>query len=176
MGKEFTAEEKRLRDIIIEWAKEKAAQGEIEFKECFCREKHISYRTKETTRLIQEKSVENYDRNRYRIIYWKKPEPPYHYVYEIGIDSEKNKLYLQLVFNYTGISDVTRKICDHIYNNYRYYPRKDDLTRDYRRVRYFDANIEKAEDKAAIEQKMEQLFSQMKEYETFIIYHLREKS
>ena len=150
MGKEFTAEEKRLRDIIIEWAKEKAAQGEIEFKECFCREKHISYR--------------------------KKPEPPYHYVYEIGIDSEKNKLYLQLVFNYTGISDVTRKICDHIYNNYRYYPRKDDLTRDYRRVRYFDANIEKAEDKAAIEQKMEQLFSQMKEYETFIIYHLREKS
>ena len=174
MGKEFTAEEMRIRDIIIEWAKEKAEQGEIEFNKGYTGEVHICYRTNKIKELMQEKSAENYNRNRFRIIYWNKPEPPYHYVYEIGVDSKENKLYLQLVFNFDSISDITKGICEQIYNNFRDYPRKDDLKKSYRRVRYYKTSIEINEKKESIMLKLDQLFDQMKGYEAFIINKLKD--
>lgn len=176
MGKKFTAEEKRLRDIIIEWAREKADQGEIEFKECFSDEEHICYRTEKIKEFIQEKSIDNYDRKRFRIKYWKEPVPPFHHAYEIGIDCGKNKnnLYIQLVFNIDSISDITKGICEQIYNNYRDYPQKDDSKGPYRRVYKCKTNIEKNEKKESIMLKLDQLFDQMKGYEAFIINNLKD--
>lgn len=174
MGKEFTAEEKCLRNIIIKWAKAKAAQGEIEFKESYSGEEHICFRTKNIKALIQEKSIENYNRNRFRIIYWKDPIPPFHHAYEIGIDCTKKKLILQLVFNYNSISDKTKSICEEILRITKKHPPKKIKGTPYRIICIGKESINSCTDKD-IKQNMDKLFNYMKEYETFIISKLGEE-
>ena len=160
--------EKNLQDIIKKWAKEKAAQGIIEFDdkiEAFRCEKFIRYRTKETTALIHDFKG--------GISTW---GGPYHYFYEIDLQN-KTKLRLQLSFCYKNISDQSKQICEAILSKFRMLSRKEnENNRGYYRwvCDYYVANIDASLTEEDIKRKMDQLFYQMKGYETFIIYKMQE--
>ncbi len=160
--------EKNLQDVIKKWAKEKAAQGIIEFDdkiEAFHCEKFIRYRTKETTALIHDFKG--------GISTW---GGPYHYFYEIDLQN-KTKLRLQLSFCYKNISDQSKGICEAILSKFRMLSRmENENNRGYYRwvCDYYVANIDASLTEEEIKRKMDQLFYQMKGYETFIIYKMQE--
>lgn len=159
MDKKFTKE--KVKEIIIKWAEEKSKQGEIEFDNTFC-EGYVRYRTRELTSLIPD--------NPAGIGGW---ERPYHYAYEI--ECLQSMLHLQLAFSYKNISDNFKIICEEILEKYKMDPRKEHESARgfFRRACKFDISIKNL-DEDEIRNKMDQLFYQMKGYETFLLYKCNE--
>lgn len=160
--------EKKLRNVILEWAKEKATQGEIVFDEktdAFCCKKFIRYRTNDTTALIHD--LEG------GISTW---GGPYHYFYEIDLQN-KTILRLQLSFCYKNISDQSKEICEEILRKYKIDSRKENESNRgfFRWVCKYDENIDVGLTEEEIKRKMDQLFYQMKGYEAFLISITRQK-
>ena len=160
---------KNLRDVIIKWAKEKAAQGEIEFNEsveAFLCEKYIRYRTQATTKLILD--------NEGGIGAW---GSPYHYFYEIDLQY-KTILRLQLSFYYKNISEESMEICEKILREYKMDSRKENEENRgfFRWACKFDVKIDANLTEEGIKLKMDQLFYQMQGYETFLVSIIKQKT
>ena len=95
--------EAMVKDIIIEWARTKANNKEIEFDDSFCGSRFVRYKTSKMTSLIPNNSDG-------RLSGWDRPD---HYAYEI--ECRPTVLNLILTFSYTNISDETKKICEKLY-------------------------------------------------------------
>ena len=152
-----------VKDVIKEWARNKAENGEIIFDETFCGGKFVRYKTDKMTLLIPD-NIEG------KLSGWKRPD---HYAYEI--ECNQTILNLMLTFSYTNISDETKKICEKIWNNFKMMPKMDTENSgdNYFRLCIYDANIKEYNEKEIYE-AMDKLFYQMKGYEEFICYKLQE--
>lgn len=161
MNKSIT--EEMVKDVIKEWARNKAENGKIIFDETFCGGKFVRYKTDKMTLLIPD-NIEG------KLSGWKRPD---HYAYEI--ECNQTILNLMLTFSYTNISDETKKICEKLWNNFKMMPKMDTEKSgdNYFRLCIYDANIKEYNEKEIYE-AMDKLFYQMKGYEEFICYKLQE--
>ena len=169
MGK-FTAEE--IKRIITEWAKDKAAQGEIEFDESFCDGVIVRYKTTAMTTIIPN----NPDGETSGFHGKSGLDRTDHYAYEI--ECQTNVLNLLLAFSYTNISDETKKTCELLLEKYKMMPKRDVAGNDnFRRLCiYSDEKIKDCKEESEIRDAMDKLLYQMKGYEAFVIYKLKEES
>ena len=158
---------KKITDIIIEWAEEKAKEGEIEFDKTFCKDAVVRYKTSNMTLLIPNNSDgknSGFDDN----------TRPDHYAYEI--ECLVSKLKLRLEINYQNISDETRKKCEELLEKYKMMPH-DDVTppTQFRRLCLYEYKINDSTNEEKIREEMDKLFYQMKGYEEFICYKMDEE-
>ena len=158
---------KKITDIIIEWAEEKAKEGEIEFDKTFCKDAVVRYKTSNMTLLIPNNSDgknSGFDDN----------TRPDHYAYEI--ECLVTKLKLRLAINYQNISDETRKKCEELLEKYKMMPH-DDVTppTQFRRLCLYEYKINDSTNEEKIREEMDKLFYQMKGYEEIICYKMDEE-
>ena len=111
MSKSIT--EEMVKDVIKEWARTKAENGEIKFDDTFCGGKFVRYKTSKMTSLIPD----NFEG---QLSGWKRPD---HYAYEI--ECRPTVLNLMLTFSYTNISDETKKVCEKLLANFKMMPKMD---------------------------------------------------
>ncbi len=159
---------KKITDIIIEWAEQKAEDGELKLDTPFCDyysdHSTVRYWTSEMTDLIPDNS-EGKDTGF---------KNPHHYAFEIECLQEA--LHLLFAFSYTDISDVTKIKCEEILEKYRMYRMADEKnpTGNFRRVCSFRIKI-KNKSKEEIFNEMNKYFYEMKGYEEFICYKMAEE-
>ena len=158
---------KKITDIIIEWAEQKAEDGEIEFDKTFCKDAVVRYKTSNMTLLIPNNSDgknSGFDDN----------TRPDHYAYEI--ECLVTKLKLRLAINYQNISDETRKKCEELLEKYKMMPH-DDVTppTQFRRLCLYEYKFNDSTNEEKIREEMDKLFYQMKGYEEFICYKMDEE-
>ncbi len=102
---------------------------------------------------------------------------PYHYFYEIDLQY-KTIIRLQLSFCYKNISENSKRICEKILREYKMDSRNENESNRgfFRWVSKFDVNIDDSLTEEEILFKMDQLFYQMRGYESFLVSITRQKA
>ena len=159
---------KKITDIIIEWAEQKAADEELKLDKSYCDHysdhNTVRYWTSEMTNLIPDnlEGKETGFKN------------PHNYAFEI--ECFKETLHLLFAFSYTYISDVTKKKCEEILEKYRMYRMAEpkNPTGNSRRVCSFSIDINN-KSKEEIFNEMNKYFYKMQGYAEFICYKMDKK-
>jgi len=161
---------KKITDIIIEWTKQKAEDGKIEFDETFSTNDTIRYRTKEMTKRFPDNPKEGKGWS----LGYLKPYP--HYFYEIECMS--TTLRLKLAFHANDIMPITTKNkCNSIMEKYMNHPLKKDEFKGtlYRIPCIFSCDINERVNENDIRNEMDKLYYQMMGYESCILNNISEE-
>ena len=150
---------KSKKDIIIEWAKEKAEQGEFDYDIAFNGKEFVRYRTKKMTELIND----NF--NRSKISTGDKLWNYFTYFYEIDLKL-KTKLRLQFVLCYKHNPEKAKMIYENYLKKYKNDPRKE--SDGYNWVFSFSIDINDSITEKELKNRMDIIYDMMKKYEASI--------
>ena len=168
-GEDVMVNNDSKKEIIIEWAKEKAQNGEIVFDTAFNGEKFVRYRTNEMTKLINDNV------NEIKLLEGTDPWNHCNYFYEVDLQN-KTILRLQLAFCYRHNPDKIKSICEELLKEYKMDTRKENESSrgNFRWICKFDIDIKGVISEEELKMRMDQIFYMMKGYETFICFKHRE--